>query len=231
MRYEIQEIKTIVHDLPEYVICKAYGCTEIFRLYPHREITIYGPREGHRDDPFIYKLESNEVLYQSRFGWDLYVDIHTMTVISPRGSEWRAEWCAEWCGKKVYPINDSKILDPDNPFLNRYLEWHEPDEQKLDIEYDTKLIRDGFEMNYSFDVGDLVVVRKSWLEPYIKSLNGGESMFDYKPLERNKDKIGTVIKCNATFHCIEGASYEVDVQYDDEIVNNTTHAFIKYEKE
>jgi len=223
MKYEIENITTVVYDLPEYVICKAYDTTEIFKLSPKREIEIYGPRfDGIDEQPFIYKLKSNEVLYEGRFGWNLHVDINTNTVINHP--------TVEWYGKKVIPISDSKILDPDNPFFNRYLEWEQSEEQNLEIDSPSYLL-DGFEWNYSFENGDLVVVRKNWLEPYIKSLNNTISLFDYKPLDRNKDKIGIVIKCIPHMHCIHGTTFVVEVQYDDEIITTFAHAFIKYKKE
>ena len=100
MKYEIQESK--VYDLPEYVSCTAYGGEEIFKLSPERELNV-GPRPDYKEGPFIYKLAENEVLYKSRWGWGLFVDIHTMIVISPKG--------LEWYGKTVVPIIDNNLVD------------------------------------------------------------------------------------------------------------------------
>lgn len=118
MKYLITN--TIEIDLPEYVYCRGEKFTEIFKLYPKRELFV-GPRYA-GDEDMMYKFSDDEVYYQSRFGWGLFTDINTMTVKHKSSM-------LSWAGRKVIAMDSDSILDPDTPETGRYLRWEYDDSE------------------------------------------------------------------------------------------------------
>ena len=75
--------------LPEKITLNGYGQTMDFCLTDKRYIKYYGPtKTDNKSLERIETLKDNEVFYQTKFGWGVFVNVDTMKTVSYDGTEW-----------------------------------------------------------------------------------------------------------------------------------------------
>jgi hypothetical protein len=76
-------------NLTEKIKLKGYGETIEFFLTDKREIKYYGKTKTSNESLWrTYKLNDNEVFYQTEWGWGVFVDVDRLETISYDGTEW-----------------------------------------------------------------------------------------------------------------------------------------------
>ena len=75
-------------ELPQKITLNGYGETMDFTLTNKREIRWYETSLNTEDKWKTYEFKYNEVFYQTKFGWGVFVDIDKMETISYDGTEW-----------------------------------------------------------------------------------------------------------------------------------------------
>ena len=76
-------------ELPNKIKLNGYGETIEFTLTDKREIKYYGKTNESNESLWrTDKLKDNEVFYQSKWGWGVFVNVDKMETISYDGTEW-----------------------------------------------------------------------------------------------------------------------------------------------